>query len=95
MKNVLFAIVTTLGFVSVAHADNALTAEQLLKSVQLAVQDQSATDPDMFKSISGLRTATVGDNAQVTVDMKADGMNMSVKYLCVPQGQNMVCRQHQ
>lgn len=80
---------------SSAFAANPLTADQLLRSIQLSSADYSRAEPDMSKSISGMRVATVGQNAQVTLDMKADGMNMSAKYLCVVQGQDMACRQQQ
>lgn len=76
----------------IALADNTLTNDQLIKSIQAAVADYSTNvDPEMAKSISGLRTTTVGMNANVTIEMNADGMKMSIKYLCAPQGPAMVC----
>lgn len=78
---------------SVAMADNALTTDQLQASIRNAVADYATVEPDMSKSISGLRVVAVGSNAQVTIEMKADGMNMSAKYLCVVQGNDMACQQ--
>jgi hypothetical protein len=78
-----------------AMAANPLTSVQLMKAVQVALTANAAADPDMANSTSGFRIATVGNNAQVYVDMNADGMKMAAKYLCVPQAQDMACRLQQ
>ncbi|MGZ3671309.1 MAG: hypothetical protein ACXVCI_14715 [Bdellovibrionota bacterium] len=97
MRNVVIALSLIAGFTmsSLARADNALTADQLMKSIQNAAGAYERADPVMSKSISGFRVVTMGANAQVTIEMKADNMNMSAKFLCVAQGQDMVCRQQQ
>ena len=92
MKTMLMIMIAGLGLSGAARADNPLTADQLVKSIQVSLTDQARNDGSMFKSISGLRTTTTATNATVAIDMKSDGMNMSVKYLCVPQGQDMACR---
>ena len=92
MKAMLMITTAGLGVCGAARADNPLSSDQLVKSIQFSLMDQAKTDPSMFKSISGLRTTTTGTSATVSIEMKADGMNMSVKYLCVPQGQDMACR---
>jgi hypothetical protein len=92
MRKLAVAILGFTGLCSNAFAANPLTADQLLRSMQLSSIDYARAEPDMSKSISGLRVATVGQTAQVTIDMKADGMNMSAKYLCVVQGTDMACR---
>lgn len=93
MRKNIYGLLVIFSFASsgIAMADNALTADQLLKSVEVSVKDYSAVEPDMARSISGLRTTTMGANAQVTIEMNADGMRMSAKYLCAPQGQDMAC----
>lgn len=83
------AIALTLGFT--AKADNTLTQDQLMKATQHALQDSSTADPTMAKSISGFKTTTVGANAQVIINMDADGMHMTEKYLCVAQDGDLSC----
>ena len=90
----LFAFAALVG-PSVASADNPLTHEQLLSSIQLSLNDYAGADPDMARSISGLRTVTTGANALVSIEMNADGMKMTAKYLCVPRGEQMACRAQQ
>lgn len=75
-----------------AKADNPLSAEQLLRALQVATTDYTANDPEMAKSISGLKTTTSGSNAVVMIEMNADGMKMTAKYLCVPRSNEMACR---
>jgi len=75
----------------VAYADNALTTDQLMKATQNSLADYAATQPDMTKSISGFRVTTVGATAQVIIQMNADGMSMSAKYVCAPQADDMAC----
>ena len=75
-----------------AKADNPLSTDQLLRALQVATADYTANDPEMAKSISGLKTSTSGSNAVVTVEMNADGMKMTAKYLCVPRASEMACR---
>jgi hypothetical protein len=86
----LFA--TGLSLSGFAMAANPLTSTQLMKAAQVALSANAAADPEMANSTSGFRIATVGSNAQVYVDMNADGMKMSAKYLCIPQAQEMACR---
>lgn len=97
MRNIvtlaLFAFI--LGSPLTALAENTLTADQLLKATQQAISEAANEDPDMAKSISGFRVTTVGPNASVTVEMNADGMRMSSKYLCAPRGETMTCRPQQ
>jgi hypothetical protein len=95
MRKLIVAVLGFSGFASSAFAANPLTADQLLRSIQLSSQDYSRSEPDMSQSISGLRVATLGQTAQVTIDMKADGMNMSAKYLCAVQGSDMSCHLQQ
>lgn len=78
-----------------ALAENTLTTDQLLKATQQALSEAANEDPDMAKSISGFRVTTVASNASVTVEMNADGMRMSSKYLCMPRGETMTCRLQQ
>ena len=93
MRIALLALLvgSCIGYHGVALADNSLTSEQLMKATLNSLTDSKQSEPGMAKSISGFRTSTAGANAQVIIDMKADGMNMSSKYLCVPQGQDMTC----
>jgi hypothetical protein len=93
VKKILLLTLVAVGFGShgVAMADNALTQEQLVKSTQLSLQDLTANDSSMAAEISGFRVSTVGSNAQVIIDMNADGMQMSTKYVCIPQDQTMIC----
>lgn len=93
MRNAMIAIMMTL--TGSAFAANPLTANQLTQAIAESVKDYSAQDSEMAQSISGLRVVTVGTNAQVTIEMKTDGMNMVAKYLCVAQGASMACRQQQ
>jgi len=86
---------TALIFSALAKADNALTNDQLVKSIQVALADYASGDPEMSKSISGLRSSTVGGTASVTIEMNADGMKMSAKYLCAPRAAEMACRLQQ
>ena len=86
---------SSFGASGIAMASNPLTAEQLLRSIQISSVDYVRGEPDMAKSISGLSVATIGNNAQVTITMKSDGMNMSAKYLCIVQGPDMACHQQQ
>lgn len=79
----------------VAMADNPLTSDQLLRATQLSLDDNAKVNPDMANSVSGFRVSTVGSNAQVYIDMNADGMKMSAKYLCAPQAKDMVCNLQQ
>ena len=95
MRNVILGLFATIALSGTAIAANPLTTDQLTKSIQESVKDYSSVEPDMSKSISGIRVVTVGSNAQVTLEMKTDGMNMSAKYLCVAQGQSMACRMQQ
>ncbi len=95
MRKLAIAILGISGFCTSAFAANPLTADQLLRSIELSSMDYARAEPGMSKSISGLRVATVGQTAQVTIDMKADNMNMSAKYLCVVQGADMACRPQQ
>ena len=95
MRTILIGICATITFSGAAFAANPLTSEQLIKSVQESVKDYSNIEPDMSSSISGIRVVTIGANAQVTIEMKTDGMNMAAKYLCVAQGANMACRLQQ
>ena len=78
-----------------AFAANVLTTQQLQNAINESVKDYTSREADMAQSITGLKVITVGSNAQVTIEMKTDGMNMSAKYLCVAQGPNMACRQQQ
>lgn len=97
MRNVVLGLLLASGTVasSAALADNPLTTDQLMRAAQLCVKATQDADPSMANSISGFRTVTVGKSVQVVVDSKADGMNMSAKYLCVPQGPDMTCRVQQ
>ena len=78
-----------------ANADNALSTSQLLQALQVATADYVAADPEMSKSISGLKTVTTGTNAIVSIEMNSDGMKMTAKYLCVPRSSEMACRLQQ
>ncbi len=80
---------------NVAMADNALTNDQLTTSIQESLKDYANVEPGMMNSISGLKVVTVGPNAQVTIEMKADGMNMSAKYTCAPKNTAMLCQLQQ
>jgi phosphotransferase system IIB component len=80
---------------SIAKADNAFTVDQLVQATQLSLQDYEKVQPDMAKSISGFKTATAGNTVQVVINMNADGMNMTAKYLCVLQGAALACRSQQ
>ena len=86
----ILALVFTIGAVT-AKADNSLTQAQLLKATQLSLQDYATVEPDMAKSVSGFKTTTSGANAQVVINMDADGMHMTAKYLCVPQDADLSC----
>ena len=90
MRKIL-AVLTIIA-ANVALADNALTNDQLTTSIQESLKDYSNVEPGMMKSISGLKVVTVGPNAQVTIEMKADGMNMSAKYTCAPKNNTMLCQ---
>jgi hypothetical protein len=91
LRNILLAAFVA-GTSASAMAANPLTSSQLLRAIQVSVADYSNVEPDMSKSISGLRSVTSGNNALVTIDMNSDGMKMSAKYLCVAQAQDMACR---
>ena len=88
-------LVAAFGTSGIALANPALTSDQLVKAVQSSLKDYSTVDPDMSKAITGIRSIAVGPNAKVTLEMKMDGMNMSVTYICVPQGQDMACNLQQ
>lgn len=93
MKKKMIAVlfVASTAVCTLAQADNALTSDQLMKSIQNSVKDYATVQPDMARSISGLSTKTTGTNAQVTIQMNADGMSMSAHYICAPQGDDMAC----
>jgi hypothetical protein len=76
-----------------ARAANTLSSDQLMKSADLALKDYALVEPDMSASISGIRSVTVGTNAIVTLEMNADGMKMSAKYICIPKADGMNCNQ--
>lgn len=86
----ILALIFTMS-VATAKADNTLTQAQLLKATQLSLQDYATVEPDMAKSVSGFKTTTAGANAQVVINMDADGMHMTAKYLCVPQDGDLSC----
>ncbi|HEY8278441.1 MAG TPA: hypothetical protein VIH99_02380 [Bdellovibrionota bacterium] len=97
MKNFglgIFGCAALLGTMS-AQAVAPLSTDQLVRSIQESLKDYTAQDPEMAKSITGLKVVTVGTNAQVLIEMKTDGMNMTAKYLCIAQGQSMACREQQ
>jgi hypothetical protein len=92
MKNIITMVAFSVGLIyGVAKADNPLAQDQLLKAVQSSSADYANIEPSMTKSVSGFKVTTLGNNAQVIIYMDADGMNMTAKYLCVPQGENMAC----
>jgi hypothetical protein len=95
MKILNVLLLTALATPSIALADNSLSSTQLVGAIQAAVADYSSVDPDMARSISGVRATTVGANASVLIEMNADGMKMSAKYSCAPRGQEMACRSQQ
>ena len=89
----LFLIAPAIAFAfgTAALANNALTEAQLLKATQLSLQDYAANEPDMTNLVSGFKTTTTGNNATVIINMDADGMHMTAKYLCVPQDGDISC----
>jgi hypothetical protein len=87
----LIVVATSTLFLNQAKADNPLSQEQLIKATQAALLDYSGIEAEMVKSLSGFKVTTVGTNAQVILNLEADGMHMSAKYLCLPQGADMIC----
>ncbi len=94
IKSCLIVSMVVMGagfFGNQAHADNTLSAEQLMKATQASIADYSTVEVEMVKSLSGFKVTTVGANAVVILNLEADGMKMSAKYLCQPQVADMVC----
>ena len=93
-KNLILAtmVAATFGiFANVALADNTLSADQLMKATQASIADYTTVDAEMVKALSGFKVTTMGANAVVILNLEADGMHMSAKYLCQPQAADMVC----